>query len=96
MSLIKKLSCAFSINIFVIFFAVNISHAKSAPDSFADLAEKLSPSVVNISTTTVIEDKSRQMPSFPPGSPFEEFFKQFDQPGGKKKKGSIFRFWFYN
>ncbi len=86
MSLIKKLSCAFSINIFVIFFAVNISHAKSAPDSFADLAEKLSPSVVNISTTTVIEDKSRQMPSFPPGSPFEEFFKQFDQPGGKKRK----------
>jgi serine protease Do len=86
MSLIKKLSCAFSINIFVIFFAVNISHAKSAPDSFADLAEKLSPSVVNISTTTVIEDKSRQMPSFPPGSPFEEFFKQFDQPDGKKRK----------
>jgi serine protease Do len=86
MSLIKKLRCAFSINIFVIFFAVNISHAKSAPDSFADLAEKLSPSVVNISTTTVIEDKSRQMPSFPPGSPFEEFFKQFDQPDGKKRK----------
>jgi serine protease Do len=26
------------------------------------------------------------MPSFPPGSPFEEFFKQFDQPGGKKRK----------
>ena len=86
MSLIKKLSCAFSINIFIIFFAVNISHAKSAPDSFADLAEKLSPSVVNISTTTVIEDRSRQMPSFPPGSPFEDFFKQFDQPGGKKRK----------
>ena len=86
MYLIKKLSCAFVIKIFVIFFAVNISHAKSAPDSFADLAEKLSPSVVNISTTTVIEDRSRQMPSFPPGSPFEDFFKQFDQPGGKKRK----------
>jgi serine protease Do len=26
------------------------------------------------------------LPSFPPGSPFEEFFKQFDQPGGKKRK----------
>ena len=86
MSLIKKLSCAFVIKTFVIFFAVNVSHAKSAPDSFADLAEKLSPSVVNISTTTVIEDKSRQMPSFPPGSPFEDFFKQFDNPGGKKRK----------
>ena len=86
MSLIKKLSCAFVIKTFVIFFAVNVSHAKTAPDSFADLAEKLSPSVVNISTTTVIEDKSRQMPSFPPGSPFEDFFKQFDNPGGKKRK----------
>ena len=86
MSFIKKLSYAFVIKLFLITFTVNLSHAKSAPDSFADLAAKLSPSVVNISTTTVIEDKSRQMPSFPPGSPFEEFFKQFDQPGGKKRK----------
>lgn len=86
MSFIKKLSYACVIKLFLITFTVNVSHAKSAPDSFADLAEKLSPSVVNISTTTVIEDKSRQMPSFPPGSPFEEFFKQFDQPGGKKRK----------
>ena len=86
MSFIKKLSYAFVIKLFLVIFTINVSHAKSAPDSFADLAEKLSPSVVNISTTTVIEDKSRQMPSFPPGSPFEEFFKQFDQPGGKKRK----------
>jgi len=86
MSFIKKLSYAYVIKFFLIIFTINVSHAKSAPDSFADLAEKLSPSVVNISTTTVIEDKSRQMPSFPPGSPFEEFFKQFDQPGGKKRK----------
>jgi len=86
MSFIKKLSYSCVIKFFLITFTVNLSHAKSAPDSFADLAEKLSPSVVNISTTTVIEDKSRQMPSFPPGSPFEEFFKQFDQPGGKKRK----------
>jgi len=86
MSFIKKLSYVCVIKLFLIIFTINVSHAKSAPDSFADLAEKLSPSVVNISTTTVIEDKSRQMPSFPPGSPFEEFFKQFDQPGGKKRK----------
>jgi len=86
MSFIKKLSYACVIKLFLIIFTINVCHAKSAPDSFADLAEKLSPSVVNISTTTVIEDKSRQMPSFPPGSPFEEFFKQFDQPGGKKRK----------
>jgi serine protease Do len=69
-----------------IFLTVSIAHSKSTPESFADLAETLSPSVVNISTTTVIEQKSREMPSFPPGSPFEDFFKQFEKPGGKKRK----------
>ena len=71
---------------FFLFFTVSIAHSSSVPESFADLAEKLSPSVVNISTTTVIEQKSREMPSFPPGSPFEDFFKQFEKPGGKKRK----------
>jgi serine protease Do len=70
----------------ILFFSISFACAKSAPDSFADLAEKLSPSVVNISTTTVIEQRSREMPSFPPGSPFEDFFKQFEKPNGKKRK----------
>ncbi|HUK58608.1 MAG TPA: DegQ family serine endoprotease [Stellaceae bacterium] len=56
--------------------------AKPAPDSFADLAAKLLPAVVNISTTqTIKSDKGGatgpDMPQFPPGSPFEEFFKDF-------------------
>ena len=67
-------------------FSLNVVNAKPIPESFADLAEKLSPSVVNISTTTVIQQKSREMPSFPPGSPFEDFFKQFDKPGNKKRR----------
>ncbi len=54
------------------------AEAKSAPDSFADLAAKLLPSVVNISTTQVIEGREApDMPQFPPGSPFEDFFKEF-------------------
>ena len=73
------------ISILIFLFSIN-AYAKSAPDSFADLAEKLSPSVVNISTTTIVEQKSRDMPSFPPGSPFEDFFKQFDKPGNKKRR----------
>ena len=53
-------------------------NAKTAPQSFADLAEKLLPSVVNISTTQTIEGRERPtMPQLPPGSPFEEFFKEF-------------------
>ena len=84
--LIRKSSYLLVIHSFFLFFTVSIAQSSSAPDSFADLAEKLSPSVVNISTTTVIEQKSREMPSFPPGSPFEDFFKQFEKPGGKKRK----------
>lgn len=49
------------------------------PSSFADLAEKLSPAVVNISTTqkiTVPEDFP-EIPQFPEGSPFQDFFDEF-------------------
>ena len=56
--------------------------AQRAPDSFADLAAKASPAVVNIATTQTIHTRSA-MPDLPPGSPFEEFFKDFlDRRGG--------------
>ncbi len=57
--------------------------AKPAPDGFADLADKLLPSVVNISTTQTVKPEKQHerstpgRPQFPPGSPFEEFFKDF-------------------
>ena len=54
------------------------AQARTAPDSFADLAERLLPSVVNISTTQVIKGRDLpEMPKLPPGSPFEDFFKEF-------------------
>ncbi len=55
------------------------AHARETPASFADLAERLLPAVVNISTTQTIKNSDRipEMPQFPPGSPFEEFFKEF-------------------
>ena len=59
------------------------AQARPAPDSFADLAAKLLPGVVNISSsTTVTAEKSGpgagpEIPLFPPGSPFEQFFKDF-------------------
>jgi serine protease Do len=59
-----------------------------APSSFADLAAKVSPAVVNVSSTHVVEGQSGMegMPfNFPPGSPFEEFFKQFQQQQGHQK-----------
>lgn len=58
---------------------------KMVPDSFANLAEKLTPAVVNISTTqkmTVPEDMP-EMPQFPEGSPFQDFFNEFMEKRGE-------------
>lgn len=64
----------------VVMFSAVAAHARSAPDTFADLAEELSPSVVNISTTQNVEVPGGQgmpFPQFPPGSPFEDLFRDF-------------------
>ncbi len=63
--------------------------ARGAPDSFADLAEKVSPSVVNITTTQTIAQPNRPaLPQVPKGSPFEDFFKDFfDQIPGQQGQG---------
>lgn len=57
----------------------------NAPASFADLAEKLSPAVVNISSTQKIEDAQDfpELPQFPQGSPFEDFFEDFMERRGR-------------
>ena len=71
--------------IFLFSFGLSKSFAAPIPESFADLAEKLMPSVVNISTTQTIKTKGNQLPfKFPPGSPFEEMFKDFQQPTERK------------
>ena len=68
----------------IILFSINIQNTTNAanmPASFADLAEKLMPSVVNISTTTTITTRSNPFPfEFPPGSPFEDMFKDYGTP----------------
>jgi len=76
-------------NLFIILFALSFTSqvlAKDAPASFADLAEKLMPSVVNISTTTTVTTNSNPFPGFqfPPGSPFEDMFKEFGTPQTRK------------
>ena len=74
--------------IFFVLLILNLSssiNAKPVPESFADLAEKLMPSVVNISTTQTVRTSSNQFPfQFPPGSPFEEMFKEFQRPTERK------------
>ena len=51
--------------------------AAPAPESFADLAEQLLPSVVNISSTQAAAGAQFEIPQAPPGSPFEDFFRDF-------------------
>lgn len=57
--------------------------ARGAPESFADLAEQVSPSVVNITTSALVAAASDGAPMVPPGSPFEEFFKDFMDENGQ-------------
>ena len=73
----------------ILFFLIVINfsfvHSKPVPDSFADLADKLMPSVVNISTTQTVRTTTNQFPfQFPPGSPFGEMFKDFERPAERK------------
>ena len=68
--------------VLLVSFNLSLSvNAEDRPVSFADLAEKVMPSVVNISTTTTITTQANPFPfEFPPGSPFEDMFKDFGTP----------------
>ena len=69
---------------FLIIFSFS-SNSHAVPESFADLANKLMPSVVNISTTQTVRTTTNQFPfQFPPGSPFGEMFKDFERPTERK------------
>src|SRR5690242_19547569 len=58
----------------------SMAEASAPPGTFADLAARVTPAVVNISSTHTVTEGSGLLPdmqfNFPPGSPFEEFFKK--------------------
>ena len=56
--------------------------ARAPTESFADLAEQISPSVVNITTSALVAAPAEGGPIVPEGSPFEEFFKEFQDRNG--------------
>ncbi len=66
------------------------AEARGVPESFADLAERVSPAVVNITTSTLIAQETQPHPMVPEGSPFEDFFRDFfdnergDQPRSRR------------
>ncbi len=74
-----------SLIIILLFSSSSFVQSKTIPSSFADLAESLMPSVVNISSTQTVKTTSKQFPfQFPPGSPFEDMFKEFNRPTERK------------
>ena len=70
----------------VLSLPTSFANAKNIPSSFADLAEKLMPSVVNIASTQTIKTTSNPFKNFqfPPGSPFEDMFKEFNRQTERK------------
>lgn len=68
---------------------VTMLAAQDRPDSFADLAERVSPAVVNITTSTTMASRLDERPQLPEGSPFEDFFRDFFEdprnPGGPNR-----------
>ena len=82
--------------IFLLFSTIIFSstaYSKNAPDTFADVASKVMPAVVNISTTQFVEErKRRNIPNMPRGGPldelFRDFFEQFEErsPGNDSEK----------
>jgi serine protease Do len=69
------------------FFPAGPALAKSAPPDFVELAKKLKPAVVNISTTKVVgqQQPSRRQQANPFGNdPFEDFFEKFFQDAPRR------------
>jgi serine protease Do len=61
------------------------------PESFAELAEQISPAVVNITTSTTVAGRTGPQGIVPEGSPFEDFFREFQErngPGDRPRRSS--------
>lgn len=69
-----------------ILLAAQVAIVQARTDSFAPLVEKVSPAVVNITTTTLIEGRSGLQGIVPEGSPFEDFFKDFQDRNGDRDR----------
>ena len=70
------------------------AQARGTPDSFADLVEALTPAVVNVSTAQnlVGGEGAQGLPDLPPGSPFEDLFRDFfdrQERGGEERRRRV-------
>ena len=84
MALVTTLAVAFA----MVLAQVTLASAQTQPETFADLAEKVSPSVVNITTSTTIAGRTGPQGLVPDGSPFEDFFNDLDRGPGEGTRRS--------
>ncbi len=74
-----------------VFVLVQAMMALARPESLAPLSEKVSPAVVNVTTSTVVEGRTGPQGIVPEGSPFEDFFREFQDrngPGDRPRRSS--------
>ena len=64
------------LSLFNIFFITNTTFAQFER-GYADLVDKLLPSVVSIATSQTVERKTSQLPELPEGHPFNDMFDDF-------------------
>lgn len=59
-----------------------VASGHGVPESFAELAETLTPAVVSISIEAQATSSSQRLPGFPEGLPFDRFFEKFFERHG--------------
>ena len=73
MTLLRTAALSFVFAVAAIAVTPQVAEARGTPDGFTELAKRLSPSVVNISTAQTIEIDTSEAKPFGEGSPLERF-----------------------
>ncbi len=84
MAFVTTLAVAFA----MVLAQVTFASAQQRPETFADLAEQVSPAVVNITTSTTVAGRTGPQGLVPDGSPFEDFFNDLDRGPGQGTRRS--------
>ena len=86
MAFLTVLAIAFA----MVLAQVTAAYSQTRPTTFADLAERVSPAVVNITTSTTIAGRTGPQGLVPEGSPFEDFFNDLDRgPRGPQRSSAL-------
>lgn len=73
MTLLRSAALSLIFAVAAVAVTPNVTEARGTPDGFTELAKRLSPSVVNISTAQTIEIDTSEAKPFDEGSPLERF-----------------------